>query len=116
MKRCFILRRYQTGMRRRLIQTLATAALSVAYLSAQTAITPGTPPTPAQQAANLVARLTTLLTLSAQQQAEATTIFTAEATTIAGIETNLQTVHDALLTAIQKNDQSSISADATQIG
>lgn len=76
----------------------------------------GTSLTPAQIAARRVARLTALLTLTSAQQAQATTIFTTEQTTGAGLETSIEAARTALQTAIQSNDSTGISTQAVQIG
>jgi Spy/CpxP family protein refolding chaperone len=75
-----------------------------------------TPPTSAQQVANKVARLTTLLTLSPAQQASATTIFTTEQSALSSVATGLKTARTALKTAVLANDTAGISAQATAIG
>lgn len=99
-------------------QTLAATAL-VAWTSVfaygQTT-TPPTPPTPAQIAANQVARLTTLLDLNSTQQASATTIFTTEQSTLATLRTSMQTARTALQTAITSDDTTTIGTESTQIG
>jgi Spy/CpxP family protein refolding chaperone len=76
----------------------------------------GYSPTPAQTIVNRIARLTTLLTLTTAQQTEATTIFTNEQTALSGIPTSMQTARTALQTAIEKNDVTGITTQATQIG
>jgi len=73
---------------------------------------PGNPPSPA----NHVARLTTLLNLTAAQQAQATTIFTNEQTAIAALETQTKTAHTNLSAAIKSNQTATIDTLATQIG
>lgn len=75
-----------------------------------------TPPTPAQIVANQVARLTKLLDLNSTQQASATTIFTAEQTTLATLRTSMRTARAALQAAIKVNDVNTIGTEATQIG
>ena len=72
--------------------------------------------TPAQLATNQVARLTTLLTLTSDQQASALTIFETEQTAVTGLRTNLQTAETALETAIEANDTTAISTQTTLIG
>jgi Spy/CpxP family protein refolding chaperone len=76
----------------------------------------GTAPTAAQMVAAKVARLTTLLTLTTAQQADATTIFTNEQTALAPLITSMQTARTALQTAVQKNDLTGIDTQATLIG
>lgn len=72
--------------------------------------------TPALAAANRVARLTTLLTLSSGQQAEATRIFTTEQTAVSGLGASMKTARTALQTAIQSNNIADINAAAATIG
>jgi Spy/CpxP family protein refolding chaperone len=75
-----------------------------------------TPPTPAQQIANRVARLTALLTLTTAQQASATSIFTTEQTALSAISANMKTARTTLQSDVQANNTSGISAQAAQIG
>jgi Spy/CpxP family protein refolding chaperone len=75
-----------------------------------------TPPTPAQQAANQVARLTAVLMLSTSQQASATTIFTTEQTALAPVAASMQTARTALKTAVESNNTGGIAAQALAIG
>jgi Spy/CpxP family protein refolding chaperone len=75
-----------------------------------------TPPTPAQQVANRVARLTTLLTLTATQQATATTIFTTEQSALATVSANMKTARTTLQADVLANNTAGISAEATTIG
>jgi Spy/CpxP family protein refolding chaperone len=97
-------------MKQNILRAVLAAAFSASFLCSQTA----TPPTPAEIAANQVARLTTLLDLTGAQQITATGIFTTEQTTLATIATSLQTAQTALQTAVLKN--TGIAAAATQIG
>src|ERR1035438_9708877 len=93
------------------------AAFTAALVSAQTAGSgTHTPPTPAQMAQHRVQFLTTLLSLTADQQTQATTIFTNAATANATIHTSLKTAHTSLQTAIQNNDTATIDQTATAIG
>jgi Spy/CpxP family protein refolding chaperone len=100
-------------MNRRIIFTITMAALSAVVALAQG---PRTPPTPAQMVANRVAHLTALLTLTTAQQASASTIFTTEETTLSGIRSNMETVHNALKTAVEAHDTAGISSAANQVG
>ena len=65
---------------------------------------------------NRIARLTTLLTLTAAQQTQATSIFTAAQTTITTLRTSLSAARTALQTAVRANDATTITAQSTQIG
>lgn len=75
-----------------------------------------TPPTPAQQVANKVARLTVLLMLSTSQQATATTIFTTEQTALTPLAASMKTARTALKTAVEANNTSGIASEAATIG
>ena len=106
-------------MKRTILQTALLTALSASFLCAQTTTTtttPPAPPTPAQIAANIVARLTTLLDLTSAQQTTATTIFTAQATTDASLATAMQTAQTALQKAVTSGSTSGIATAATTIG
>src|SRR5438067_1012883 len=103
-------------MRNGTISAVALTMLSASFLFGQAAGTPPTPPTDEQIVARRVARLTTLLSLTAAQQTQATTIFTTEQTAVAALRTGLQTSHTALQAAIKSNDLTGITTQATQIG
>jgi Spy/CpxP family protein refolding chaperone len=97
--------------------SLATVFASALMFAQTTTGTPThTPPTPAQVAAHRVQFLTTLLSLTSDQQAQATTIFTTAATANATTRTSLKAAHTALKTAIQNNDTAGINQAASQIG
>lgn len=83
---------------------------------AQSSTTTPTPPTPAEEATQLVNRLTTLLDLTTLQQTAATTIFTTEFTALETIQTSLTTAQTAFTTAVEGNSLSGITAAAQQIG
>jgi len=75
-----------------------------------------TPPTPAQQIANRVARLTALLTLTTGQQGQATTIFTTEQMALSGLATSMKAARTALQTAVEADNTNGIAAQAGTIG
>lgn len=100
-------------MKRRLFTAFISLTLAAPFAFAQHS---HTPPTPAQQVANKVARLTTLLMLTAAQQAQATTIFTTEQTALSTVAASMKTARTTLQTDVQANNASGISADASQIG
>jgi Spy/CpxP family protein refolding chaperone len=75
-----------------------------------------TPPTPAQQVANKVARLTALLTLTTAQQGTATMIFTTEQSALTPIAASMKTARTALKTAVEANDTAGIATQAAAIG
>jgi hypothetical protein len=66
--------------------------------------------------AHEVTFLTHLLDLSAAQQTQATTIFTAALTSITPLQANITTARTALNTAIKANDTATITTQATAIG
>ncbi len=74
-----------------------------------------TPPTPAQQVASRVARLTVLLTLTTAQQTTATTLFTTEQTAITARDAAEATAQTALTTAIKANNVTGIATQATAL-
>jgi Spy/CpxP family protein refolding chaperone len=75
-----------------------------------------TPPTPAQQVANKVARLTAILTLTPAQQGTATTIFNTEQSALSTVGASMKTARTALKTAVLANDTAGISTQAAAIG
>ncbi len=96
--------------------SLLAAASAGLLLSQTTTNTPPSPPTPAQMTAHQVARLTTLLSLTTEQQTQVTAIFTAEQTAMSGMFTSMRAAHKALQTAVKGQDSAGITAAATQIG
>ncbi len=102
-------------MQKRILLTTAVIAFTSLLARAQTTTQP-TPPAPAQMVANQVARLTTWLGLTSTQQASATTIFTSEQTTLAGVRTSMQAARTALQTAIKSDDVNAIGTQSAQIG
>jgi len=100
-------------------RALGLACLSATLAFSQTSTSSSstfTPPTPAQQATNLVTRLTTLLDLTSSQQTEATTIFTTQFTTLATIQSSMKTAQSTFQTDVQNNDLTGINTVAAQIG
>lgn len=79
-------------------------------------LTSSTPPDPATIVANQVARLTTLLSLTTAQQAQATTIFTNALTAITPLQTTINTDHTSLATAVKSNATGTIDQLASAIG
>jgi len=96
---------------KRLVTLFAFTALSTPFLFAQ-----GQGATPAERIANRVARLTTLLTLTTDQQTQATAIFTKEQSAESSLLTSMQAARKALQAAVEKNDATGITTSATQIG
>jgi Spy/CpxP family protein refolding chaperone len=73
-----------------------------------------------RDAASMVQRrvsfLTTLLSLTSNQQTEATTILTNAAASAAVVRTSLQTARQSLADAVTKNDTAAIDQASTTIG
>jgi Spy/CpxP family protein refolding chaperone len=100
-------------VRRRFFTAFLVLTLAAPFVFAQRN---HTPPTPAQQVANKVARLTVLLTLTTAQQATATMIFTTEQSALAPIAASMKTARTALKTAVEANDTAGIATQAAAIG
>jgi len=95
------------------IAYLAAFATILGVLSVQAQ---HTPPDPTVMAQHRVERYTTLLSLTAAQASEATTLFTTEATTEQSLRTSERTAHEALETAVKSNDTAAIQTAATTLG
>lgn len=76
----------------------------------------GTPPDPQTMIQNKVAHLATLLSLSDDQKARATSIFTDAFTSSQTIQTNLRTARESLAAAAKANNTASIDQLAASIG
>jgi Spy/CpxP family protein refolding chaperone len=74
------------------------------------------PPDPATMARDRVSFLTTILSLSATQQQQATTILTNAATTEQSLHQQFRSAHDSLKAATNKNDAATIDQIAGTIG
>jgi Spy/CpxP family protein refolding chaperone len=83
---------------------------------AQTAPPAHTPPSPAMMAQHEVQRYSTLLTLNANQVEQATTLFTAEATSRQNQMATQRTAHQTLENAIKANDTATIQSTAASLG
>ena len=94
---------------------IALIAAVAVTLSAH-AQTERTPPSPAEMAQHEVLRYTTLLSLTSEQEATATTLFTEEATTAQPLRTSERASHKALETAIKAGDMAAIQSTATTLG
>lgn len=104
-------------MKKITIMTLLALTLCVApFVSAQTTAAPHTPPSPAKMAQHRVSYLTTVLSLTPEQQTQATTIFTGEANSFSSLHSQMRTARKNLETAIQKNDTAAISQLSAAIG
>jgi Spy/CpxP family protein refolding chaperone len=103
-------------MKKRIITVFVFTTLSASLVFGQRSNATPAAPTAAQTVANLVQRLTALLTLTTAQQTQATTIYTTQQTALSALRTGMQTAQTALQTAIKANDLTGILTQATQIG
>ena len=104
---------------RRLTRILPAAALFAAMALADGpfgVLTSDAPVDTATLVANKVQRLTSLLTLTTAQAAQATSIFTVAQNSIAPLETNLSTYHTSLAAAVKTNTVATIDSLSAQIG
>jgi hypothetical protein len=95
------------------------AVLGAATLLAQRpfgVLTSSTPPSPATIVQNQVAALTSLLSLTSEQQSEATTIFTNALNSITPLQTTMKTDYQSLTTAVTSNATSTIDQLSSAIG
>ena len=102
-----------------LMRTLLSATLLTGCMMAQRpfgVLTSSSGPDPATIVQQRVERLTTLLSLTTAQAAQATTIFTNAQTAIAPLETNLYTYRTSMHAAVKSNAIATIDQLATQIG
>jgi Spy/CpxP family protein refolding chaperone len=101
------------------MKKLTTAILLIVALAA-TLLLAQTPPTkphdPAMYVQHRVNFLTTVLSLTAAQQQQATTIFTNAANATSSLHSSMKTAHDSLKTAIKSNDTAGIDQAAATIG
>lgn len=77
---------------------------------------PPTPPNPATRAEHQVKRLTTLLSLNATQQQQATTIFTNAANSETALGQQFRSAHDALKAAVKSNNGAGIDQATSTLG
>lgn len=96
------------------LATLLLSALLATSLVAQTS--PPGPPSPADHAQRQVKFLTTMLSLTAAQQQQATTIFTDAATAGAALHQSMRDAHQALDAAVKSNNTTAIDQAAASIG
>ncbi len=99
-------------MRTTLLKVTAFLALASVFAMAQQ----GNPPDPAKMAQHHIDFLTKQLSLTAQQQQQATTIFSGVANNAKTTHEQMRTAHDSLKAAIQKNDAAGIEQAANTIG
>jgi len=99
-------------MRRTLLKAIPLVILAGALAVAQH----GTPPDPAQMVQHHVDSLTRHLSLNAQQQQQATSIYTEAANNAKSLHDQMHTAHETLQAAIQKNDTGTIEQISNNIG
>jgi Spy/CpxP family protein refolding chaperone len=99
-------------MRTTLLKVTAFLALTGIVVMAQH----GNPPDPAKMAQRHIDFLTRQLSLTPQQQQQATSIFGDIATNAKATHDQMRTAHDNLKAAIQKNDSAGIEQAANTIG
>ena len=99
-------------MRTTLLKVTAFLALASVFAMAQQ----GNPPDPAKMAQHHIDFLTKQLSLTAQQQQQAATIFSGVANNAKTTHEQMRTAHDSLKAAIQKNDTAGIEQAANTIG
>jgi len=99
-------------MRTTLLKVTAFFALASVFAMAQQ----GNPPDPAKMAQHHIDFLTKQLSLTPQQQQQATTIFSDMANNAKTTHEQMRTAHDSLKAAIQKNDAAGIEQAANTIG
>lgn len=102
-------------MMKRTFLALMAATMSMGILHADDRGS-GTTRTPEQVVASRVSRLTVLLTLTAAQQTQATTIFTTEQAALTALETPRTTARTALETAVKANNVTGIATQAAALG
>jgi len=99
-------------MRKTLLKVIAFLAMTGIVVMAQH----GNPPGPGKMAQHRIDFLTKQLSLTPQQQQQATTIFGEIANNAKATHDQMRTAHDNLKAAIQKNDTAGIEQAANTIG
>jgi Spy/CpxP family protein refolding chaperone len=95
---------------------LFTMAIATVLFAQQNSPAAPEPPSATEMAQHNVRRLTHMLSLTSDQQSQATTIFTTEANSSTSFRSGMKAAHTALAAAIQKNDVAAITTAAEQIG
>lgn len=99
-------------MRTTLLKVTAVLALTSVFAMAQH----GNPPDPGKMAQRHLDFLTKQLSLTTQQQQQASTIFSEAANNAKANHGQMRAAHDSLKAAIQKNDSAGIEQAANTIG
>jgi Spy/CpxP family protein refolding chaperone len=100
-------------MKTTLLKVFALLALTSVFVVAQQH---RNPPDPAQMVQHHVGFLTQQLSLTAQQQQQATSILTQAQSNSKTLQDQLRTAHESLHAAIQKNDTATIEQVSNSIG
>lgn len=96
--------------------TAILAIGALALMAQEPSGPPSGPPDPATMAQHRVQFLTNQLSLTAQQQQQALTIFTSATTSEGSMHDSMKAAHDSLRTAIKNNDTNGITQAANTIG
>ncbi len=99
-------------MRTTLLKVIAILAVASVFVAAQH----GQPPDPAEMVQHHVEHLTKELSLTPQQQQQATTLLTQVVNNGKTIHEQMRTAHENLQTAIKNNDAASIEQISSTIG
>lgn len=99
-------------MRTTLLKVVAFLAVAGVIVAAQQ----GNPPDPAQMVQHHVDHLTKMLSLTAQQQQQATTLLTQVVNNGKTIHDQMHAAHENLALAIKNNDTASIEQNSNTIG
>jgi Spy/CpxP family protein refolding chaperone len=99
-------------MRTALLKVIALLAVTGTFVAAQHR----NPPDPAQMVQHHVDFMTRQLSLTSQQQQQATTIFTEAASNSKSLRDQLRSAHENLHAAVQKNDTAAIEQISNSIG
>ncbi len=102
-------------MKTKLTIAFTTAILAIGALALM-AQEPSGPPDPATMAQHRVQFLTNQLSLTAQQQQQALTIYTSAATYQSSMHDSMKAAHDSLRTAVKNNDANGITQASNTIG
>ena len=104
------------SMKKSVLAFLVLMAFASAMLIAQTTANPPSPPSAAQRAQHHLQFLTNSLSLNAQQQQQAATIFTNANTAEDAVHANMKTAQKALHDAMKANDPAAIEQASATIG
>jgi Spy/CpxP family protein refolding chaperone len=103
-------------MRKPLLAFVVLTFLASALLLAQTIANPPGTPSPAMLVQHRVKYLTTVLSLTTEQQQQATTLFSNAAGADEAVHKNMRAAHQDLQAAVKANDAAGIDQAANAIG